>query len=467
MRQTLNEMTPSDYTLIFGLGQTGWSCVRYCHAKGMRLKIVDTRLQPPNLIDLKKNLLNNLNTIELFLGPLLEQDFEPILAQVKQIVVSPGVDIQAQAILKIAQARHIPIIGDIELFSRDCKRPYIAITGSNGKTTVTTLVGQLLQAIGLSVGVGGNIGTPALDLLMAPDDYALYVLELSSFQLETTYSLEPRVATILNITPDHLDRYNSYDDYIAAKQRILKNARFIIPEPRLECPPLGHFGVVSQNKKEWLAFNDPIENTLDLLCPVSDLILTGKHDYLNMISALSLVYTMGTSLGLLWSVMKPSLIKVLKNFKGLEHRCQWVACHEGVTWINDSKGTNIGASLTALRSLTSRIAPSKKVILIAGGEGKNQNFEWLRQEMDSMRVSIRQVILIGKDASLIEQVLIKSLPCVRVETLTQAVQLAAIQAHSGDTILLSPCCSSLDQYSSYIERGQDFIRAVTALTGTN
>lgn len=461
MRQAL-KTSHSHYTLIFGLGQTGWSCVRYAHAKGMRLKIVDTRLNPPNLPDFKKKFPNNIN-IKLFLGPILEQDYETILDQVQQIIVSPGVNIQAQAILQIAKARHIPIIGDIELFAQDCKLPYIAITGSNGKTTVTTLVGQLLTSIGVPVGVGGNIGIPALDLLAKPHNYKLYVLELSSFQLETTHSLAPTVATILNITPDHLDRYDSYDDYVAAKQKILKNAHHIIPEPCLEAPQLGHFGVVSDH----LVFNDPLKNTLDVLCPLSDLILTGKHDHLNMISALSLVYVMGISLGLLWPTMKPSLIQVLKNFKGLEHRCQWVACSEGVTWINDSKGTNIGASLVALRSLISRMEPPKKVILIAGGEGKNQNFEWFSQEIDLMRASIRQVILIGKDAVLIQNALVKRLSSVCVETLTQAVQLAATQAHKGDTILLSPCCSSLDQYSSYIERGQDFIRAVTALTGNH
>lgn len=440
----------AQYSIIFGLGQTGLSCVRYCHEKNIPMKVVDTGLKSSDLIDFQ----NNFPGIELYLGALTPSDFESILEKAHQIIVSPGVYIKEHPILLEAKAREIPLIGDVELFARACQKPYAAITGSNGKTTVTTLVGKLIEALGLKVGVGGNIGTPALDLLK--EECEVYVLELSSFQLDTTDSLKATVATILNITPDHLDRYDSYSDYIKSKQKILENAHIIIPESTLTPPKEGGFGVVSYQGQEWLAFND----SQNRLCPFSDFKLVGSHNSLNIISALALVHALGIFLGYTWEAMKGPCLEVLKTFQGLDHRCQWIASFKGVTWINDSKGTNIGASLAALQSMVKQLPSQGKLILIAGGEGKNQDFEMLKAGIDPLASKIRQILLIGKDAQVIQEALGSQASSICLETLSQAVELASQQAKEGDIVLLSPCCSSLDQYSSYVARGQDFIQAV-------
>lgn len=446
----------AQYSIIFGLGQTGLSCVRYCHKKEIPMRVLDTGLSPSDVIEFQ----HDFPYIELYLGALSEADFEAILNQAQQVIVSPGVYIPDHPILQYAKSKGIPLIGDIELFSQACQKPYIAITGSNGKTTVTTLVGKLIESLGMRVGVGGNIGTPVLDLLNTEPPYEVYVLELSSFQLETTYSLQPTVATILNITPDHLDRYESYSDYIRAKQKILENAKCIIPESFLTEPKEGCFGIISYQHQPWVAFNKN-----ELLCPLADLKLSGSHNYLNVLSALSLVQAFAASKGMAWASISASCIAVLKTFQGLDHRCQYIKSHQGITWINDSKGTNIGASLAALQSMVQQLVPSGKLILIAGGEGKSQDFELLRVGMSPVASQIRQILLIGKDAPLIQQALMPTLPSLCLETLAQAVELASEHAQEGDIVLLSPCCSSLDQYSSYVARGQDFIQAVNHSTG--
>lgn len=452
-------LKPPNYTLVFGLGQTGASCVQYCYEQGDLVRVLDTRTNPPHLEDFKKAF----PTVELFLSPTVEEE-GAILDKVKQIIVSPGIDLRRQSILQSARARNIPIIGDVELFAQKSALPYVAITGSNGKTTVTTLVGELLRALGLKVGVGGNIGTPILDLLAQESQYQAYVLELSSFQLDTTYSLKATAATILNITPDHLDRYDSYEDYILSKKKILQNAQHVIAEPTLSEPILGGFGVVSQENKLYLAFHDPRTQKVDCLCLLTDLALSATHDHLNILSALSLARVLGASLNLSWDKMRGPFVSVLKTFRGLEHRCQWVGCFEGITWINDSKGTNIGASIVAIHSMLAKIEAPAKLVLIAGGEGKQQDFDLLKQSIWPVSALIRQIILIGKDAEFIQSAL-GELPSVCLKTLSEAVELAAKASQKGDIVLLSPSCSSLDQYSNYIERGQDFIRAVNALTG--
>lgn len=443
-------------TLIFGLGQTGLSCVRYGCQKGLHMRVLDTGMAHCDWMKFQ----NDFPGIERYIGPVLEADFDTLLKNVKHIIVSPGIYIKEHALLKKAQCQGIPLIGDIELFAQQCQAPYIAITGSNGKTTVTTLVGELVAALGFRVGVGGNIGTPVLDLLTQASPFEVYVLELSSFQLETTYSLKPTVATILNITPDHLDRYESYAAYVRAKQKILENARTIVPQMSLRAPERGSFGVLSHEGETWLGFD---EN--ELICPLKALKLEGHHNYINVLSALSLVYALGQSLGLRWTLMKGPFIKVLTTFSGLAHRCQRVQFHQGVTWINDSKGTNIGASLAALESMSKKLDKSGKLIWIAGGEGKNQDFNLLKNAMPPFVNHIQKLVLIGKDARHIDTILNGIVPTVCLKTLTQAVDFAFKQAQPGDIVLLSPSCSSLDQYTSYVARGQDFIQAVNHLTG--
>ncbi len=449
------------FSVIFGLGQTGLSCVRYGYKIGMPFCVVDTRASPPNLSEFS----NAYPNIDLFLGDDLKNDIkiDSILKQARQIIVSPGVDIAREPFLQEAKRRGIPLIGDIELFAQSCKLPYIAITGSNGKTTVTTLVGKLIESLGMRVGVGGNIGIPALDLLSEEKKFEVFVLELSSFQLETTYSLHPTVATILNITPDHLDRYACYDDYITAKQKILENAIMIVPPSALETPKVGRFGIVHHNHQDWFALNPSEGESIQLLCAVSDLQLVGAHNYLNVISALSLVHRLGVCLGLQWKSMIAPIITTLKTFQGLDHRCQPVHFNAGITWINDSKGTNIGASVSALKSIVQMIEPPGKMILIAGGDGKNQDFELLREGIDPLQGCMRQIILIGKDALQIQKALNQSIASVCMDTLAQAVHLANQIAQKGDFVLLSPSCSSLDQYSSYVARGEDFIATIKSL----
>lgn len=448
------------FSIIFGLGQTGLSCVGYCHKMGMPMCVMDTRSNPPNLSEFQ----NYYPNIEIFLGDDINDiNIDYILDKAQQVIVSPGVNIAIQPFLQEAKRRGIPLIGDIELFAQTCKLPYIAITGSNGKTTVTTLVGKLIESLGISVGIGGNIGIPALDLLTEEKKFEVYVLELSSFQLETTYSLRPSVATILNITPDHLDRYTHYEDYILAKQKIIEHATVVIPSPTLKKPELGCFGMMHYNNQDWFVLNSPELQDIQLLCPITEVQLLGAHNHLNIISALSLVRALGLSLGLQWQWMMPLMLNALKTFKGLDHRCQRIHCHEGITWINDSKGTNIGASLSALQSMAQLITPPGKMILIAGGEGKNQDFELLRVGIHSLQNSIRQIILIGKDAQRIQEALSETIVSTCINTLTQAVHLAYQIAQEGDLVLLSPSCSSLDQYSSYVARGEDFIQAVKSL----
>jgi len=473
--------------IIFGLGHTGFSCVRYCQRMGIPICVVDTRLEPPYLSDLKKFFPQ----VECFLGDNLP--IEVILQKAQQIMVSPGVDIAKQSLLQEAKHRKIDLIGDIELFARACKKPYIAITGSNGKTTVTTLVGELLKTLGLRVGVGGNIGTPALDLLEISNEISneiptetskalklktenqtalstpwdVYVLELSSFQLETTYSLAPTVATILNITPDHLDRYAIYDDYVRAKQKIIENALHIVPsQAYIQNQKTPCFAIRSIENQDCLVFLDA-QHKVQILCTMKDIPLLGIHNYLNILSALTLVQVFAQALNLNWQDHLQKMVLFLTQFKGLAHRCQWIRSHAGVRWVNDSKGTNIGASLAALQSMAQVIEKPSQIILIAGGEGKNQDFTQLKVGLDAIENSLRHIILMGKDAKLIQEALSirpnTNYQLTIVNTLKEAVCLAAQLAKQGDMVLLSPSCSSLDQYPNYMARGEDFMQAVGAL----
>lgn len=440
-----------DY-IIVGLGKTGLSCAQHLAKIGARFAITDNRELPPNIDEFK----SQFPQITLALG----QFDTALMLSGRELVVSQGVSYQEPAIIA-CQQKNIPVIGDIELFARAVNAPVIAITGSNAKSTVTTLVGEMFHAAGKNAAVGGNLGTPALDLLtdVRPD---IYVLEISNFQLETTYSLKPEVACILNITPDHLDRYHAFEDYIAAKQRVYLGCKKAVvnrddPLTQLPAqhqatvmsfgadkPAKNQFGLIAENEQTYLAFGD------EKYFNTADLKIQGKHNWLNALSALAIGYQAGLPLS--------AMHNVLQTFTGLPHRCAWVRELNGVNWYNDSKGTNIGATVAAIAGLGAAI--KGKIILLAGGLGKGADFNELRP---SVSTYARHVILFGKDAAIIDESLGSSVSKTRVTSFDAAVKQAAILAQPGDIVLLSPACASWDMFKNFEHRGQVFCELVKGL----
>ena len=438
--------------LIVGLGATGLSCARFLHAKGAKdIAITDSRSNPPELAELKKEMPD----IAVFVGGFESDAF----LRADTLVVSPGVSIREPLIIE-ARARGCEILGDIEVFARSINAPVVAITGSNGKSTVTTLVSSMAKEAGINVAMGGNIGIPALDLVN--DDVELYVLELSSFQLETISSLNAAASVILNISEDHMDRYTSLVDYTAAKTRIyhgkgglvvnrddekVMHTESLVSKGRmvtgftLHQPLNGDFGLCEREGSNWLCHDD------EYLLEESALKIKGKHNTANALASLALGYVM--------ELPMTDMIKALKNFTGLEHRCQWICNHKGVDWFNDSKATNVGAAVAAINGIE-----AEKIVLIAGGQGKGQDFSLLR---DAIEASCRYVILLGEDADLLETALGGKVEIIRVTDMEQAVTKATTLAHQGDAVLLSPACASFDMFSSHAERGQAFVDAVKRL----
>jgi UDP-N-acetylmuramoylalanine--D-glutamate ligase len=419
----------SQLFVVMGLGKTGLSCVRYLANKSYSVAVVDTRENPPGLDECKTQWPN----ISVYTGGWHPE----ILNQALTIIISPGLSLQEPCLID-ARQRGIEIIGDIELFAREAKAPVVAITGANAKTTVTTIVGEMAKAAGLNVRVGGNIGMPALDLLeqTEPD---LYILELSSFQLESTCSLHPVAATVLNITPDHLDRYASFEDYKAAKQRIYHNAKVKIYN--------------QEDKNTWVEGGISFGLNLPLPLPISQLKIKGRHNQLNAAAALAL----GTAVNFSMEIM----LQVLREFPGLPHRCQWVRERNGVVWYNDSKGTNVGATLAAMDGLADTLSESGKLILIAGGIGKGADFSPLRESVSKY---VRTAILFGQDAKKLQTALQGTTDVQLTDSLEKAAFLAAVAAQSGDIVLLSPACSSLDMFQSFEHRGDSYIQFVHALS---
>jgi UDP-N-acetylmuramoylalanine--D-glutamate ligase len=341
------------------------------------------------------------------------------------------------------------------VFAHLTRVPVAAITGSNGKSTVTSLLGLMARQAKLAVAVGGNLGTPVLDLL-ATGDYELYVLELSSFQLETTYSLHPAVATVLNISPDHMDRYADLDEYIQAKRRIFQgNGCMVInaddpvvaamaqPGRRiirftLAEPGAGEFGLCQSQGETWLAYGE------EYWLKATELRVSGDHSLANALAALA----MGHALGL----ERAAMLAALREFTGLPHRTQLVGEHRGVRWFDDSKGTNVGATVAAVKGFS-----PGHLVLIAGGDGKGQDFTPLRTVLASRA---RALILLGRDAPLIAAAVDEVVPIHRANDMEQAVMLAARLARPGDSVLLSPACASFDMFSGYEERGVAFAAAV-------
>ncbi|MBN9928188.1 UDP-N-acetylmuramoyl-L-alanine--D-glutamate ligase [Pantoea agglomerans] len=429
--------------VIIGLGLTGLSCVDFFLAQGVTPRVMDTRVSPPGLDKLP-------GQVERHLGGI---NGEWLLAA-DLIVASPGVAL-AHPILSEAVEAGIEIVGDIELFCREAQAPIVAITGSNGKSTVTTLVGEMAKAAGWQVGVGGNIGLPALSLLQSPAQ--LYVLELSSFQLETTHSLKAAAATILNVSEDHMDRYPlGMQQYRAAKLRVYENAQVCIvnADDALTMPVRGadtrcvsfgvDFGDYHLNKQQgsiWLRVKgEKVLNTAEMK-------MVGQHNYTNALAALALADAVG--------LPRASSLAALTHFNGLAHRFQLVHEHQGVRWINDSKATNVGSTEAALNGLQVK----GTLWLLMGGDGKSADFTQLIPWLQGDNV---RLYCFGRDGDALAA--LRPEIAVRTETMRQAMEQIAPQVKAGDMVLLSPACASLDQFRNFEQRGEQFAQLAKELS---
>lgn len=442
--------------LVLGLGDTGLSALRWLGPHGAKLAVADTREAPPHLALLQSEMPG----VNVHLGAFNSQAFAP--AEI--IVASPGVAVAgplAEPQVQAAIRRGIPVLGDVELFAQH-KSPnakVIAITGANGKSTVTMLVGEMCKAAGLKTIVAGNIGLPVLETL-AMETPDVYVLELSSFQLETTSSLAADAATVLNITEDHMDRYSGMAEYAAAKARIFAgcgvqvlnrqdgwSSSMALPGRKQisfggDLPP-GHndFGLKHQGSDIWL-----MHGSTELI-KTSEMHIAGLHNACNALAALALCRAIGLDYA--------PLLSALRNYKGLPHRVEWVAEISGVAFYDDSKGTNVGATCAALTGLP------QKVVLIAGGDGKGQDFAPLREAVVQ---NTRAVVLIGRDGPQIAAVLKDAgISLLNAASLEQAVTTAFAAAQPGDAVLLSPACASFDMFRNYLHRAEVFMNAVKAL----
>ena len=437
--------------LVLGLGDTGLSVARWVARQGGRARVADSRAEPPRARDYAG---------ELVTGPFSEA----LLDNVDLLCISPGLPL-SEAVVQSALAKGIPVLGDIELFAWHVRAGaaarVLAVTGTNGKTTVTALTGHLLRAADIDCEVAGNIGPAALDALLRRETPpAAWVLELSSYQLETTWSLEPDAAAMLNLSEDHLDRYAGIDDYGAAKARVFQGAGVQVlnrEDPRSMAMaragrPLVTFGLDAPPAAQdfGVAGGALHEGPLPLL-PVAELGIHGAHNLANALAACALARALGAS--------RESLAAGLRTFKGLPHRLQLIAERGGVAWYDDSKGTNVGATVAALRGL------GRPALLIAGGDGKGQDFTPLAP---AVAAQARRVLLIGRDAPAIERALAPAgvgaaVPLERCATLEEAVASAARHARAGDAVLLSPACASFDMFRDYRHRGAVFAAAVKAL----
>ncbi|MFP1925494.1 UDP-N-acetylmuramoyl-L-alanine--D-glutamate ligase [Lonsdalea quercina] len=428
--------------VIIGLGLTGLSCVDFFLTRGVTPRVVDTRVSPPGLDQLPEQ-------VERYVGGLQEA----WLMDADLIVASPGIALATPALCDAADAG-IEIVGDIELFCREAQAPIVAITGSNGKSTVTTLVGEMARAAGWSVGVGGNIGVPALELLK--QECQLYVLELSSFQLETTHSLHAAAATILNVTEDHSNRYPlGLQQYRAAKLRIYENAAVCVvnADDALTMPvrgaddrclsfgvDVGNYHLNRQQGETWLRVNgERVINTRELK-------LVGQHNYTNALAALALADTVG--------IPRASALAALTDFTGLAHRFQLVLERNDVRWINDSKATNVGSTEAALSGLHI----DGTLHLLLGGDGKSADFSPLKPYLQGDNV---RLYCFGRDGDLLAA--LRPDIAQRTETMAQAMTLISQQVSPGDVVLLSPACASLDQFRNFEQRGDEFARLAEEL----
>ena len=453
----------SGLQVVVGLGQSGLSVANYLTKQGYHVAVTDSQPTPalaeqlPAAVDIRQ------------FGAI---DAE-LLQQAARIIISPGISLDTDAVAAARRA-NIPVVSDIQLFCEACTVPIVAITGSNAKSTVTTLVGQMAADAGVNVGVGGNIGVPALNLL-ANSDMQLAVLELSSFQLETVTNLGAQVATVLNMSPDHLDRHGDMLGYHQAKHRIFQGAKSVVINredaltrplvadnlPRLStgihAPDKGHYGLITDPEGQiYLA------RGTERLLSADKLQIKGRHNLLNAQAALALGELAGLPLD--------SMLNTLQQFTGLEHRCQYVATAAGLDYFNDSKGTNIGSTMAAIEGLGAVYAPKDgKLLLILGGQGKGQQFGELTPFINKY---VSQVLFIGEDAKQIEQHLratklsdeVALHQCQTLESAFATIQQVTISSLSQvQAVLLSPACASFDQFSGYAARGEHFSQLVSQL----
>jgi UDP-N-acetylmuramoylalanine--D-glutamate ligase len=443
------DMFSEQRVLIVGLGKTGLSCAKFLADRNVDFAVMDSRVQPPGIYEMKSDYPD----VSLYMGSLdqnLINDFDVL-------IVSPGVALKENA-LRFAAMSGKPIIGDVEILAQCTDKPIVAITGSNGKSTVTTLVGEMAKHARKNAVVAGNIGVPVLNNINQDGKVDLYILELSSFQLETTQSLNTVASTILNISEDHMDRYPSLSEYAQTKRKILSgkgtvivnlddeylmslikddiHSRNVIGFTLLEPTTDDQFGLKNLEGTIWLARGNKV------LLPVNNLKIKGRHNIANVLAALAL----GTALDLPIQVM----LETIQQFTGLPHRTQWILESAGVQWINDSKATNVGAAMAAINGLE-----SDNLIIILGGQGKDQDFTDLGEVVQR---KAKLVILMGEDADLIAESISPGVKIQKVTSLREAVDVAHDNATSGDIVLLSPACASFDMFDGYEHRGDEFMR---------
>ncbi|MDX1491228.1 MAG: UDP-N-acetylmuramoyl-L-alanine--D-glutamate ligase [Pseudohongiellaceae bacterium] len=439
------------------MGVTGLSCARYFRSLGETFSIADSRENPPGLDDFVKEFPEQTPMT----GPFHDKQF----CEASELVVSPGVSLKTPAV-KAAIDAGVFITGDIDIFSRAASAPVVAVTGSNGKSTVVSLLGEMARHAGLHVAVGGNLdgkgARPALDLL-SDKGCDLYVLELSSFQLETTHKLGAKAVAVLNISEDHMDRYDDMDAYAGAKHRIFNSCEVAIinrQEPSSYLPAkheavVVSIGLDSPGQDQWGLRDIDGEAYLargeQKLLRRSEVKMPGKHNVVNALTALALGEAVGLPL--------EKMLETLKSFAGLPHRCEWVAQIEGVQYFNDSKGTNVGASITAIESVSELI--SGKIVLIAGGLDKDSDFSVMAPVLEK---HVSAAVLIGQDAETLATAFRRTVPVVLAQSMSEAVLRSSELAQAGDAVLLSPACASFDMFKGYADRGEAFCNAVEDLS---
>lgn len=435
--------------VVVGLGVTGLSCARYLAKKGLSFSVVDNRETPPGVEQFRQEFPE----VNLTLGAFSPGQFD----SVDELYVSPGVSLR-EPVIASAQQAGAKISGDLDLFVEAARAPVAAITGSNGKSTVTTLLGAMAQEAGVKVAIGGNLGTPMLDLLS--DECELYVLELSSFQLERCATVNAEIATVLNVSEDHLDHHGSLIAYHQAKHRIFRGCQQalinrddmlthpLVPDSvrqwsfGLQAPGHQAFGLREEEGLTWLCFGG------DRLVAADEIHLAGRHNLANALAALALGHALGLPMD--------AMLTALRDFRGLPHRCQHVADVAGVAYYNDSKGTNVGAAIASLRGLGERF----RVVLLAGGQAKGADLQPL---VEALQDTGRAAVFFGESAPLLDELLDKKLPSRCVTTMDEAVDAASDFAQTGDAVLLSPACASFDMFRSYEHRGDCFVDAVNRL----
>lgn len=438
--------------VVAGLGISGVAAVNFLHEHGYRVAVTDSRKTPPGHDQIPSDVQTSFGQLD-----------QELLLQAEEIVISPGLDPQLPEI-QAAIAQGIAVVSEIQILRRFTDKPIMAITGSNAKSTVTTLIGLMAKDAGVKAAVGGNLGRPALDL--TKDDPELYILELSSFQLETTSNLHAEVAVILNMSEDHLDRHGDMMGYHTAKHRIFQGVkkvvynrddsltRPLVPDATpmqsfgLNAPDMNQYGILKENDGTmWLA------RGRERILKSSEMYIQGTHNVANALACLALGEAIGLPLA--------SMLETLKTFKGLEHRCEFVKEVQGVRYYNDSKGTNIGATLAAIDGLGAAIELQQgKVAIILGGQGKGQDFTALR---DALSKYAKLAVLIGEDRAVIEKAIAGTTTLLHAASLQEAVELCQQHTQAHDVVLLSPACASFDMFKGYSERGHQFVECVNTL----